>query len=213
MTEQQKNDAPEKKTGDWYVVNTYSGHERKVQADLLERKVSMGMQSYILQVIVAEEEVPVFTRDPETGNRLPKMVFEKDKDGKKTGKKVQKIETKNIYPGYVFVEMIMSDEAWFVVRNTPGVTGFVGSSGKRTKPFPIPKEQIDLVLKKIGLFDKEMYDETMLGEEVRVEKGPLAGSSGIVERVDVENKKVYVSLTIFGRVQQVELNFDDIQKA
>ena len=100
----------------WYVVNSYSGHEDKVKANLERRVVSMGLEDYVFRIIVAEVEQPVL------------------KDGQPTGK----TKLKNLYPGYVFIEMIMTDEAWFMVRNTPGVTGFVGSSGGGTKPFPIP---------------------------------------------------------------------------
>ncbi|MPM67470.1 Transcription termination/antitermination protein NusG [bioreactor metagenome] len=115
------------KLGDksWYVVNTYSTHEKRVAENLKKRVESMNLQNLVFRIIVAEQEVPVM------------------KDGQPTGK----MRMKNLYPGYVFVEMIMTDYAWFVVRNTPGVTGFVGSSGKGTKPFPIPREQVEPVLK------------------------------------------------------------------
>ncbi len=174
----------------WYVVNTYSGHENKVKDNLLKRRESMNMQDNILQVVVAEEEVPVM------------------KDGMPTGK----TKIKNIYPGYVYVEMKMSDESWFVVRNTPGVTGFVGSSGKGTKPFPVPKEQIEAVLKKAGLVNKEMYTEYMVGTEVTVLHGPLSGSSGVVKSVDADKGTALVEVTFFGRVNEVELNFQDIER-
>ena len=101
----------------WYVVNTYSTHENKVKVNLQRRVESMGLQDLIFRIIVAEQEVPVM------------------KDGMPT----DKTRMKNLYPGYVFVEMIMTDYAWYVVRNTPGVTGFVGSSGKGTKQFPVPR--------------------------------------------------------------------------
>ena len=101
----------------WYVVNTYSTHENKVKENLKRRVESMGLGDLIFRIIVAEQEVPVM------------------KDGMPT----EKTRMKNLYPGYVFVEMIMTDYAWYVVRNTPGVTGFVGSSGKGTKPFPVPR--------------------------------------------------------------------------
>ena len=100
---------------EWYVVNTYSGHENKVKEKLEMRTQSMGLEDYIFRVIVAEHEVPVM------------------REGKPTGK----TKMKNLYPGYIFVEMIMTDEAWYIVRNTPGVTGFVGSSGGHAKPFPV----------------------------------------------------------------------------
>ena len=141
--------------------------------------------------LLAEEEVPVL------------------KDNIPTGK----MRIKNIYPGYVFVEMIMTDEAWFVIRNTPGVTGFVGSSGKGTKPFPVPQEEIDTMLKKIGIVNKDMYTNYTVGTEVKVLRGPLAGSSGKIEAVDSERGVVVVSAIFFGRINKVELNFQDIEKA
>lgn len=174
----------------WYVINTMSGHENKVKDNLERRIESLNMQEYIYQVLVAEEEVPVM------------------KEGLPTGK----MRIKNTYPGYVFVEMIMSDDAWFVVRNTPGVTGFVGSSGKGTKPFPVPKEQIDTVLKKVGIVNKDMYADYAVGTEVRVLRGPLAGSTGVITNVDVEHDLVSVNATFFGRISSVELDFADIEK-
>lgn len=174
----------------WYVVNTMSGHENKVKANLERRIETMNMQEYIYQVLVAEEEVPVM------------------KEGLPTGK----TRIKNTYPGYVFVEMIMTDEAWFVVRNTPGVTGFVGSSGKGTKPFPVPKAQIDTVLKKVGIVNKDMYAEYLVGTEVRVLRGPLEGSTGVITNVDAERDLVTVNVTFFGRVTTLELDFADIEK-
>jgi transcriptional antiterminator NusG len=105
----------------WYVVNTYSGHENTVKLNLLRRADSMNLHDFVFRVIVAEIEVDVL------------------KDGLPTGKK----KMKNLYPGYVFIEMIMSDEAWYMVRNTPGVTGFVGSSGGGTKPFPVPASRLN----------------------------------------------------------------------
>ena len=121
----------EQKLGEkaWYVVNTYSTHEKKVAFNLERRVESMGLEKLVFRIVVAEQEVPVL------------------KDGLPTGK----TRMKNLYPGYVFVEMIMTDYAWYVVRNTPGVTGFVGSSGKGTKPFPVPREEIEPVLKRMAL--------------------------------------------------------------
>ena len=124
----------------WYVVNTYSTHENKVKENLKRRVESMGLGDLIFRIIVAEQEVPVM------------------KDGMPT----DKTRKKNLYPGYVFVEMIMTDYAWYVVRNTPGVTGFVGSSGKGTKPFPVPREQIEPVLKRMGEIDADMFDITRI---------------------------------------------------
>ena len=174
----------------WYVVNTLSGHENRVKDNLERRIESMGVQENILRVVVAEEEVPVL------------------KEGVPTGK----TKIKNTYPGYVFVEMVMSDESWFVVRNTPGVTGFVGSSGGGTKPFPVPREQIDSVLKKIGIINLDMYNEYVVGTNVRVLKGPLMGATGTIEDVNSENGTVRVSALFFGRYSTVEVPFADVEK-
>ena len=146
----------------WYVINSYTGHENTVKDNLIRRIETMNVQNNIFRVIVAEEEVPVL------------------KEGMPTGK----TKIKNTYPGYVFVEMIMSDEAWFVVRNTPGVTGFVGSSGKGAKPFPVPKEQIESVLKKIGIVNLDMYESYVVGSQVKILKGPLIGATGVIQSVD-----------------------------
>ena len=111
----------------WYVVNTYSGHENKVKEKLEMRTVSMGMEDYIFRVIVPEEKVI------------------EEKNG------VKKEKIKKLFPGYILVEMIMTDEAWFVVRNTPGVTGFIGSSGKGAKPFPLQPYEVDKILNDMGM--------------------------------------------------------------
>lgn len=174
----------------WYVINTYSGHENTVKENLERRIETMGVQDNIFRVVVAEEEVPVL------------------KEGIPTGK----TKIKNTYPGYVFVEMIMSDSSWFVVRNTPGVTGFVGSSGGGTKPFPVPREQIDSVLKKIGIVNLDMYDNYVVGSLVKIIKGPLNGATGTIESVDAENGMVRVVATIFGRMSVVSVNFADVEK-
>ena len=174
----------------WYVINSYTGHENTVKDNLIRRIETMNVQDNIFRVIVAEEEVPVL------------------KDGMPTGK----TKIKNTYPGYVFVEMIMSDEAWFVVRNTPGVTGFVGSSGKGAKPFPVPKEQIESVLKKIGIVNLDMYESYVVGAQVKILKGPLIGATGVIESVDTENGVVKVSAIFFGRQHIVDIPFQDVEK-
>lgn len=174
----------------WYVVNTYSGHENKVKENLRKRIESMGMQDYILQVLVAEQEVPVM----------------------KNGLPTEKTKMKNTYPGYVFVEVIMTDESWFIIRNTPGVTGFVGSSGGGTKPFPVPKEQIDTVLKKAGIVNKDMYNDYLVGTPVRILHGALAGSDGVVSNVDIENNMIEVEVTFFGRKNRVNVSFSEVEK-
>ena len=174
----------------WFVVNAYSGHENKVKENLEKRVESMNMQNYIFRIIVAEKEVPVL------------------KEGQPTGK----VKMVNTYPGYVFVEMIMTDEAWYVVRNTPGVTGFVGSSGKGAKPFPLPKEQIEPVLKRMGMVDDSMFAAYNIGDQVKVLNGALQGSEGKITALDMEKKVASVSVLFFGRETPVEVGFADIEK-
>ena len=174
----------------WYVVNAYSGHENKVKENLEKRIETMNMQQYIYRIIVAEREVPVM------------------KEGLPTGK----TKMVNTYPGYVFVEMVMTDEAWYVVRNTPGVTGFVGSSGKGAKPFPLPKEQIEPVLKRMGMYDDSMSFGYSVGDQVKVLNGALQGSEGRITSLDMEKKVASVSVLFFGRETPVEVGFQDIEK-
>ena len=176
----------------WYVVNTYSTHERKV-ADYLQKRVeSMGLQQLIFRIVVAEQEVPVMDRE--------------------TGLPTEKTRMKNLYPGYVFVEMIMTDYAWYVVRNTPGVTGFVGSSGKGTKPFPVPREQIEPVLKRMGMIDESMYDRYVDGDLVKIIHGPFEGTEGHIISINKDTGVVEVEAIFFGRPTKVEVDFSEIEK-
>ena len=174
----------------WYVVNSYSTHEKKVAENLKRRIETMGLENLIFRIIVAETEVPVM------------------KDGVATGK----TRMKNLYPGYVFVEMIMSDYAWYVVRNTPGVTGFVGSSGKGTKPFPVPREQIEPVLKRMGMVDDSMYDRYNEGDYVKVIHGPLEGTEGRIIAINKETGQVDVEAIFFGRSTKIEVDFSEIER-
>ena len=175
----------------WYVVNSYSTHEKKVAENLRRRVESMGLQDIIFRIVVPEEEVQVM------------------KDGMPTGKTRMKV----LYPGYVYVEMYMTDRAWFVVRNTPGVTGFVGSSGKGTKPFPIPREQIEPVLKRMGMVDASMYDRYKEDDYVKIIRGPFEGTEGKIISINRETGIVIVQAMFFGRANNVEVEFSNIEKA
>src|SRR5574344_1201500 len=128
----------------WYVVNTYSGHEKKVKQKLEMRTASMGMEDYIFRVIVPEQT------EVET------------KDG------VTKEKVKKLFPGYIIVEMIMTDEAWFIVRNTPGVTGFIGSSGKGAKPTPLQPYEVDKILNNMGISRIDVDNELEVGIKVKI---------------------------------------------
>ena len=184
----------EQKLGEkaWYVVNTYSTHERKVADNLARRVESMGLQNLIDRIVVAEQEVPVMDRE--------------------TGLPTGKTRMKNLYPGYVFVEMIMTDYAWYVVRNTPGVTGFVGSSGKGTKPFPVPREQIEPVLKRMGMVDASMYDRYADGDLVKIIHGPFEGTEGHILSINRDTGVVEVEAMFFGRPTKVEVDFSEIER-
>ncbi len=171
---------------EWYVVNTYSGHENKVKEKLEMRASSMDMEDYILRVVVPEQT-------------------EIDANGKE--KKVK------IFPGYILVEMVMSDEAWFIVRNTPGVTGFIGSSGKGAKPFPLTEAEVDRILGSMGMSRLDTENDLKEGEEVKVISGPFEGMYGKIKSVDLKEAKLEVAVDLFGQETVVELNLSQISKA
>ena len=172
----------------WYVVNTYSGHESKVKENLLMRKDSMGMENNIFRVIVPETtEVEI-------------------KDG------VKKEKTKKMFPGYVLVEMIMSDEAWYAVRNTPGVTGFIGSSGKGAKPIPLSPAEIDKILANEGMSRLDLENDLKEGDSVKIVDGPFKEMYGKVQSIDLENQKLNILIDLFGQETPVEVELSQISK-
>lgn len=172
----------------WYVVHTYSGYENKVKANLEARVETMGMQDKIFRVIIPEEE-------------------ETDiKDGKK------RTMMKKTFPGYVLVELIMTDDSWYVVRNTPGVTGFIGSSGGGAKPTPLLDEEVEFILKQMGVNEAKFDLDIEIGEMVEVLEGPFANFQGKVEEIDTDKQKVKVAVDMFGRETNMELDFEQIKK-
>jgi transcription termination/antitermination protein NusG len=172
----------------WYVVHTYSGYENKVKANLEKRVESMAMQDKIFRVVVPEEE-------------------ETDiKNGKK------KVVKRKVFPGYVLVEIVMTDDSWYVVRNTPGVTGFVGSAGSGSKPTPLLPEEVAFILKRMGVDEKRVDYDFVLGETVQVKEGPFANFTGIIEEMDKDKSKLKVLVNMFGRDTPVELDFTQIEK-
>ncbi len=173
----------------WYVVNTYSGHEKKVKEKLEMRAESMDMKDYIYRVVV------------------PEQTEIEEKDG------VKKEKTKKLFPGYILVEMVMSDEAWYVVRNTPGVTGFIGSSGKGAKPTPLQPYEVDNVLKSMGISRLEVDKELEPGAKVKIISGPFTGMYGTVEEVDKENQKLTLSVDLFGQETSVETEISQVEMA
>ena len=174
---------------EWYVVNTYSGHENKVKEKLEMRASSMGMEDYIYRVVVPETtEVEI-------------------KDG------IKKEKVKKMFPGYILVEMVMNDEAWFIVRNTPGVTGFIGSSGKGAKPFPLTPAEVDKILGTMGMSRLDIVSELTEGDTVKVIEGPFANMYGKIKMVDLTEQKLEVTLDLFGQETIVELELTQIEKA
>ena len=173
---------------EWYVVNTYSGHETKVKEKLEQRAISMGMQDNIFRVIIPETtEVEV-------------------KDG------VKKEKVKKMFPGYVLVEMIMSDEAWYIVRNTPGVTGFIGSSGHKAKPTPLLPQEIDRILANIGMSRVNVENDLNVGDTVNIIDGPFNGMSGKVDAIDLENNRLNIIIDLFGQETNVDVEVYQVSK-
>lgn len=173
----------------WFVVNTYSGHENKVKEKLEMRAESMGMQDYIYRVVVPmQKEVEV-------------------KNG------VTKEKEKKMFPGYILVEMVMTDEAWYIVRNTPGVTGFIGSSGKGAKPTPLQPYEVDKVLNSMGISRMEVDKDLAIDTKVSIIDGPFKGMFGRVASVDTVNNKVELLVDLFGQETSVEVLLNQIEKA
>ena len=172
----------------WYIIQTYSGYENAVKSDLQRRVESMGMSDYIFRIIVPEE-----------------TVIEKKADGK------EKEKVKQLFPGYVFVEMLVTDESWFVVRNTPRVTGFLGSSGGGTKPVPLAPDEINQILLKIGVISKPTFKH-LLGKTVEIIAGTWTGLKGEVIAVDDDQEKVVVNMDLFGRGTPTEFSATDVKE-
>lgn len=173
----------------WYVVNTYSGHESKVKEKLEMRSESMDMKDYIFRVIVPEQTIV------------------EEKDG------VKKERTKKLFPGYILVEMVMSDEAWYVVRNTPGVTGFIGSSGKGAKPTPLQPYEVDNILNNMGMSRLDINKELEVGAKVKIISGPFSGMFGTIDSVDAANQKIMLLVDLFGQETSVEVGMSEIETA
>ncbi|MBE6140494.1 MAG: transcription termination/antitermination protein NusG [Firmicutes bacterium] len=172
----------------WYVANTYSGHESKVKEKLEARIESMEMQDYIFRVIVPETtEVEI-------------------KDG------VKKEKVKKMFPGYVFVEMIMTDEAWYAVRNTPGVTGFIGSSGKGAKPTPLLPQEIDRILANMGMSRVDAEADLQVGDQVSIIDGPFKGMFGKIDNIDLEKNRLNIIIDLFGQETSVDVELYQVGK-
>ena len=170
----------------WYVLHTYSGYENRVKSNLESRAQSMGMEEYIFQVVVPEETV------------------RQVKDGQ-----AKEVEEKT-FPGYVLVEMVMTDQAWYVARNTPGVTGFLGSHGGGSKPTPLLPEEVDWILVRMGQDVARTDINVAVGDNIKIIAGAFADLSGKVIEVDRDKLKLKVEIEMFGRLTTTELDFNQI---
>ncbi len=173
----------------WYVVNTYAGHENRVKENLEKRVETMGIQDSLFRIVVAEEPVIEI---------------------KKNGKQVEKMH--NIFPGYVFVEMMMTNDAWYVVRNTPGVTGFIGSSGGGAKPFPVSQDEMESILRRVGNQDAHVDVDFQVGDRVEVLNGPFKGQEGEVTRMDDQTCVANVLLLVFSRPTPTDVDYANLKK-
>ena len=173
---------------EWYVVNTYAGHENRVKENLERRIETMGLQDFLFQIVVAEEKEIEY----------------------KNGKEIEK--TKNLFSGYLFVQMIMTDEAWYIVRNTPGVTGFIGSSGGGAKPFPVAEEEMENILRPFGQNQRDVQVDFYITQSVSILNDAFKGSEGTVEELDPTRQVATVLLVLFGRETPTEIPYSDLEK-
>jgi transcriptional antiterminator NusG len=169
----------------WYVINTYSGHENKVKHNIEHRVATMDQQSNIRQVIVPTEQVSEM----------------------KNGQKVQ--SERRTMPGYVLVNMEMNDDTWQLVKNTPGVTGFVGS---RDKPLPLSKPEVDRLMHRETAERPRTQAQFSIGESVKVISGPLSDFSGEIAEINEDAAKLKVLVSIFGRETPVEVGYEQVKK-
>jgi len=170
---------------DWYVIHTYSGYENKVKMNLERRVESMNMEEKIFRVLVPMEDEIEF------------------KNGK------EKITKRKVYPGYVLVEMDMTDDSWYVVRNTPGVTGFVGTG---TKPIPLLDQEVVKILQQMGMDEVHTRIDFEINQSVQVIAGPFKDFVGVVREILADKGKLRVEVSMFGRETPVELEFAQVQK-
>ncbi len=181
--------SPYDKQGDWYVINSYSGYENKVKMNLETRTKSMHLEDRIFEIVIPMEDVVEI------------------KNGKK-----ETVQRKSL-PGYVLCRMYLDDDTWYAVRNTPAVTGFVGSG---TKPVPLSRREVERFLGGAEVDEEakapQFKPEWEMGDSVRVVVGPFADFNGIIESINLDQSKVTVLVDIFGRDTPLELGFTDIQK-
>jgi len=175
----------------WYIIHTYSGQEERVKKNLDLRIQSLDMQDKIFQVVVPTEEEIVL------------------KDGKR------RPERKKVFPGYILVQMSLDDESWYVVRNTPGVSGFVSSEDeieKRPKPVPLEDKEVESILKQIESGPPKVTVGFLKGQTVRITEGPFADFIGAVSEIDAGKGKVRVLVSFFGRETPIEMDFLQVER-
>ena len=172
----------------WYVVHTYSGYENKVRTDLEKTVKNRELEEYFFDIVVPmEEQIEI-------------------KDGKR------KANLKKVFPGYVLVKMIVTEETWYIVRNTQGVTGFIGSSGKGAKPIPLKPSEVDHILNSMGMSRIELANDLVVGDHVRIIEGPFKSMIGVVQEIDLKTQKLTVSLDLFGQETAVDAELAEIEK-
>lgn len=175
-----------KNTGrNWYAIHTYSGYEDAVAEALKQRIETMNMQDYIYDAVVPKESQVII------------------KKGEKT------TEKKKLFPGYVLVDMIVTDKSWYVVRNTPNVTGFVGSG---TIPVPVSAEEFKVVKRRMGEQEPKFKIDFLVGENVTIMDGPFTNYDGMIEKIDEDKGKLRVLISMFGRETPIELDFTQVKK-
>ena len=184
--EEEEGEAPRPEGTEWYVIHSYSGYENKVRKNLLHRIESMDMQDKIFQVVVpTEEEVEL-------------------RDGQR------RVIERRVFPGYILVEMVLDEDSWYVVRNTPGVTGFVGSGNS---PTALRSEEVDKILKRMDAEAPKIKISFKVGQKVRVVEGPFEDFMGTVDEIDLDRTRVRVLVNFFGRETPIELDFLQVERA
>src|SRR4051794_13823807 len=175
------------RTKQWYIVHTYSGFENKVKESLEQRVNAYGLQNEIGEILIPTEQVAEM----------------------RGGKKV--VSSKRFFPGYILVEMDMTDDAWHVVKNTPKVTGFVGAGAK---PTPLSKDEVEQILQQVKTAAEKPKPKYMFekGEQVRINEGPFTSFNAVVDEVNLDKNTLKVMVTIFGRSTPVELDFLQVEK-
>lgn len=186
----------------WYIVTTYAGQEQKVAQNLRNSVDNLDLHDKVFRIVVAEEKEFLYD---DHGKPLMKK-------NKVTGETEQKFKIHNLYSGYIFVEMIMTDDTWYQVRNAMGVTGIIGSAGGGQKPVPVSSTEMEEILKRMGMVDSNMYDKYNVGDQVKVVHGTFTDTEGTIKSIDKETGKVVIESIFFGKFTSVEVDFSEITR-